>query len=129
MGTLVDSARMNSCGATRFCKIRKDAFRNYECCERLCRLNVLCWHTHQQEEGWAPGKVYLAKICLYPYTLIELLLAQIENAKLQRSAVSAIEATITADIEANIKVTAKADIKANIMVIIKATTEATAKAK
>ena len=41
---------MHSCGATRSCKVRKVALRNHECRERLCRLNVLCGHTHQQEE-------------------------------------------------------------------------------
>ena len=48
--TFVDSARMSSCGATRSCKVREVALRNCECHERVCRLNVLCGHTQQQEE-------------------------------------------------------------------------------
>ena len=39
MHVLVDSARMNSCGAARSCKVREVALRNYECCETFL---VLC---------------------------------------------------------------------------------------
>ena len=41
---------MNSCGATRSCKVREVALRNDECCEESHRPNMLCRLMHQQEE-------------------------------------------------------------------------------
>ena len=47
---LVGSARMNSCGATRSCKVCEAALRNYESREKLCRYAGI--HTNKKKDGY-----------------------------------------------------------------------------
>ena len=59
MRTLVDSRRMTFCEATRSCKVCLLVFRNYATWEKSHGPNMLCRHTHEQEDGCGTTEMYI----------------------------------------------------------------------